>query len=96
MERRQKATFKVLLGLKNINDAMRRMGMFGKEEGIGCPQFVNLSWTKKPDAKPVSRKQMIETLGRALKQALNESGNRLEALSVEHVGPGKALGVIKD
>jgi hypothetical protein len=92
-----KATFKVLLGHRKVNQFMRAAGMgFGEGEGVGVPQLMAVSWTKKAGAKPVSRRKMIETLGRALKGAINEQVWDLEALCVEHVGPGKALGIIKD
>lgn len=89
---REKATFKVLLGHRKINAGMG----FGEGEGVGIPNLFDLSWTKKPGAKPVEQRKIVETLGRALKKAINEQTWDLEALSVEHMGPGKALGIIKD
>jgi hypothetical protein len=97
MKEREKATFKVLLGHRKINQFMRDAGMgFGEGEGVGIPNLFDLFWTKKPGAKPVERRKMVETLGRALKKAINEQTWDLEALSVEHMGPGKALGIIRD
>ena len=89
--------FKVLIGLKEVNETMRSFGMFAPGEGVGSETTMSMKLTKSKGTPPLPRAKSIRLLGYLLKREWNKNPLKgLEILRVEHIGPGKPIGVINE